>query len=274
MEDIVVLTDLDGTLLDPSTYTFEAATEALKALREREIPLVLVSSKTRAEIEPIRFSLDNHHPFIVENGGGLHIPKGLFDFPVEGSQLRGPYQVIEGGTSYVILRTALKEIEQSVGHILRGFGDMSAEEVAERTGLNRQEALLAKQREHDEPFVIEGDEAVVETVKREVEARGLRFVQGGRFFHLTGDIDKGRATGQLLECYRRQAEKTGHRLITVAAGDSPNDLAMLTLVDRPIVVQKPDSSYDPSLLLPHVIKASGVGPAGWNQAILNLLTSV
>ena len=44
MLSIVVLTDLDGTLLDPSTYSFEAATEALKVLRERGIPLVLVSS--------------------------------------------------------------------------------------------------------------------------------------------------------------------------------------------------------------------------------------
>ena len=31
--------------------------------------LILVSSKTRSEMEPLRRRLNNQHPFIVENGG-------------------------------------------------------------------------------------------------------------------------------------------------------------------------------------------------------------
>ncbi len=165
MRKILVLTDLDGTLLDPASYSFEAAAEALTTLRDRGIPLLLVSSKTRAEIESIRLSLNNHEPFIVENGGGLHIPTGLFEFPLEGAVLRGPYQVIESGTSYAELRKALKDIEGAVGRPLRGFGDMSVEEIGERTGLSAQEARLAKQREYDEPFVLEGPEEVVEEIR-------------------------------------------------------------------------------------------------------------
>ena len=56
---MVVFTDLDGTLLDKKTYSFEAAREALTELRARNIPLIVVSSKTRAEIEPIRLELRN-----------------------------------------------------------------------------------------------------------------------------------------------------------------------------------------------------------------------
>ena len=77
MRDIVVFTDLDGTLLDASTYSFEAARPALDALRQQDIPLVLVSSKTRAEIEPIRGRLKQVHPFITENGGGCLYPEQL-----------------------------------------------------------------------------------------------------------------------------------------------------------------------------------------------------
>ncbi len=275
MLQILVLTDLDGTLLDPTTYSFEAAAEALTQLRDRGIPLVVVSSKTRAEIESIRLSLDNHDPFIVENGGGLHIPQGLLEFPLEGAVRRGPYQVVESGTSYSALRIALKDIECAVGRPLRGFGDMSTEEIGERTGLSRQEARAAQQREYDEPFVIEGPEEVVEEIRRQTEARGLRFTRGGRFCHLTGATDKGQACRRLIDWYRRRQDERAVEVKTIGIGDGPNDLPMLAVVDHPVVVQKPDGSYEPSIQLPNqlpnLIHAPGVGPVGWNRAVLDLL---
>ncbi len=269
MPKMIVFTDLDGSLLDPLTYSFDAASEALHALQSDEIPLVLASSKTRAEVEPIRFRLNHRQPFIVENGGGLFIPKGLFDFPLEEAALRGPYHVIEIGTPYAELRTALKEIEQRSGFPLRGFGDMSVEEIAERTGLSQPDALLAKQREYDEPFVIEGPATVVEEVRRQINARGLRCTRGGRFYHLLGECDKGQACRLLTNYYRRQYSG---QLMTVGIGDSLNDLPMLAEVDCAILVQKPDGSYDPDVKLANLIRASGIGPVGWNQAVLDFLS--
>ena len=71
MAKIIVFTDLDGTLLHPRTYSFEAAMPALKLIKEKDVPLILCSSKTRAEIEVYRKKLDNQHPFVSENGGGI-----------------------------------------------------------------------------------------------------------------------------------------------------------------------------------------------------------
>ena len=48
----VFFTDLDGTLLDPRTYAWTAARPALRALARRQQPLVIVTSKTRAEVLP------------------------------------------------------------------------------------------------------------------------------------------------------------------------------------------------------------------------------
>jgi len=272
MPKMVLFTDLDGSLLDPVTYSFDAANEALSALRASDTPLVLASSKTRAEIEPIRSRLNHPHPFIVENGGGLFIPKGLFDYPLEEASMRGPYLVVELGAPYGRLRAALKEIEQRFRSQLRGFGDMSAEEIADRTGLSHQDAVLAKQREYDEPFVIEGPDIEVEEVMREAAARGLRCTRGGRFYHLMGECDKGRACRLLIHCYRRQFNGQGGQLVTGAIGDSLNDLPMLAVVDRPILVKKPDGSYDPDVQLPNLTRAQGVGPAGWNRAVLDFLS--
>ncbi|MEW6601405.1 MAG: HAD hydrolase family protein, partial [Nitrospirota bacterium] len=59
MKKIIIFTDLDGTLLDYPGYSFEAARSALDLIRERGIPLVVCSSKTRREIEHYRKKLDN-----------------------------------------------------------------------------------------------------------------------------------------------------------------------------------------------------------------------
>jgi len=275
MTQLIVYTDLDGCLLDSITFSYEPATPALEALRSQRIPLVLVSSKTRAEIEPLRQRLSHHDPFIVENGAAVFVPRGLFDFPLERARVRIPYDVIELGLPYSILRDVLKQIEKNVATPLRGFGDLSVDEVMQVTGLGRQDAFLAKQREYDEPYLLEGPTALIEEVCRQIVVRGLRWTKGGRFFHLTGDNNKGQAAALLLRCYQRQRLLQGDsdRIETVGIGDSINDAPLLAVVDHPILVQKPDGSYDPDIHIPGMIRASGIGPIGWNHAVQELLAS-
>jgi mannosyl-3-phosphoglycerate phosphatase len=270
MPQLIVYTDLDGTLLDAKTYAFDAAREALDALRARSVPLIPASSKTRVEIERLRAGLDHHHPFIVENGGGIFIPKGYFDFPLEGAVLRGPYQVIELGLPHVAVRLALKEIAHALNCRIRGFGDMTTEEVAERMGLSSSDALLAKQREYDEPFLVESAPPPVDAIRAKAEARGLRCTSGGRFHHLMGPNDKGLACRHLIDFYRRRHDS----VITVAIGDSLNDLPMLAEADRPILVQRADGTHDPAVTLPNLTRAPGIGPVGWNRSVLDVLQSV
>jgi mannosyl-3-phosphoglycerate phosphatase len=276
MTHLVVLTDLDDSLLDGETYSFELATQALEALRLRNIPLILVSSKTRAEMEPLRRRLNHHDPFIVENGAAVFVPQGLFDFPLERGRTKSSYDVIELGLPYHMLRDVLKQIEDAVETPLRGFGDLSVDEIMHLTGLSRTDATLAKMREYDEPYLIEGPPDLIEEVCRQIVTRGLRWTKGGRFFHLTGDNDKGEAAELLLRCYKRQLRlrEQPERIETVGIGDSVNDAPLLAIVDHPILVQKPDGSYDPDIQIPGLIRAPGIGPAGWNEAVLALLDRV
>ncbi len=267
---MMVISDLDGTLLDSSNYSSSAATAALDRLKNEGACLVLASSKTRAELEPIRGRLGHEGPFIVENGGALFIPAGLFRFSLDGAVSREGYEVIPFGTPYAVLRRTLKEIARGLGTEIKGFGDMPIEEVADLTGLTLHEAGLAKQREYDEPFVLVND-TLFEVVCREATARGLTCTKGGRFYHLLGGSNKGTACRFLIECYRRQLESGSVRLCTIGIGDSANDLPLLAAVDQPILVQRPDGSYDSSVQLPHLFYAPGIGPTGWNTAILNVL---
>ena len=110
MPDTILFSDLDGTLLDQADYSFAAAKPALGVIRARGIPLVLCSSKTRVEIEEQRRRLNNDHPFIAENGGGIFIPRGYFTAPPD---LPEPLKT-ESFDGYLLVRLpAVEENETS-----------------------------------------------------------------------------------------------------------------------------------------------------------------
>lgn len=274
MRRILIFSDLDGSLLDATTYSHKDATEALAAIQQRGATLILVSSKTRAEMEPLRHSLGNHHPFIVENGGAIYIPNGEFPFSLEQARPNGAYLALQLGTPYTQLRAALKEIRRELDCELRGFGDLTLEEVAQLTEMSAADARLAMQREYDEPFVMVGDGLPWQDLLAAADRRSLRCTRGGRFYHLMGANDKGIASRRLIEWYERLAQTEGQTLVTVGLGDSLNDLPMLDVVDYPILVRKPNGSYDPEVQLPHLIRADGVGPVGWNRSLIDLLPTL
>jgi len=263
---LIVFSDLDGTLLDSRTYSFEPARPAIAALAEAGIPLIFCTSKTRLETERWRRALANIHPFIVENGGAIFVPEKYFGEDVGYDKRDGGYGVLEFGRPYPELRRALEEIRTATGLPLRGFGDMTVDEIAERCGFSRQDAEQAAGRDYDEPFVgVEADQ--LPRVVREAGQRGLEVVSGGRFQHLVGEIDKGRAVRALRSLY----ETAFGPVRSAGLGDSANDEPMLRAVDLPILVRKPDGSHIGPVDLAGLVIAPYAGPEGWRDAVLTLL---
>ena len=266
----IIFTDLDGTLLDHETYSFSAALPAIELIKKKEIPLVLCSSKTRAEIEHWRNRLENLHPFISENGGGIFVPFSYFaqdDISAvwPKAKMVDGYHELVLGTPYPVLQGALEDLRIN-GFGIKGFGDMSAGEVAQLTGLSGREAELAKKREFDEPFVFQGDQRKLKALLASIRERGLRCAQG-RFYHLMGDNDKGKAVEILTGLYQRKFAN----VITIALGDSPIDFPMLEKADYPVLVRNYRGEHDRRISLSNLIKAEGIGPEGWNDAVLKLI---
>jgi len=263
MKKTVIFTDLDGTLLDEATYSYAAALPALSTIADGGIPLILCSSKTRAELEACRLRLNNLHPFICENGGGIFIPRGYFSFPVEADQANG-YQLIRLGTPYAEVRKQFVSLREKLHTGVRGFSDMSIAEVAALTGLSEEGSALAMQRDFDEAFVFDGE--TDEAFLKAIEAAGLHWTQG-RIFHIMGSHDKGRAVNILVSLYRK---KYGG-VTSIALGDNLNDLPMLREADRAVLVRHADSSFDTRISIPGLLKTQLPGPAGWNETVLRLL---
>jgi mannosyl-3-phosphoglycerate phosphatase family protein len=273
---LIIFTDLDGTLLDDS-YSFSAALPALGEVRKAGLPCIICSSKTRAEIEHYRVKLDNHDPFISENGGGIFFPKSYFEFRILNAQWdntdfeipvreKRDYEVIILGTPYADLREAMGLLREK-GWRVKGFGDMTTDEVMEVTGLSREEAVMSRERDFDEPFLFEGGDAEREGLVKTIEAMGLHYTQG-QFYHILGNNDKGKAVSIVSALFRKAM---GGHLVTAALGDSLNDLPMLKAVDRPVIVQKANGTYDGRLEGKGFARADGVGPEGWNRAVMELL---
>ena len=177
----LIATDLDGTLLDAETYSFRPAADALSEIADRWIPLVIISSKTAAEIEWIRQDLKNQHPFISENGGGIFIPEGYFPFPVSYTRKVDNYLIVDIGVPYTRLTAFLDGITGKYSLPVRGFHALTVEEISRLAGLSIDEAVRAKERGYDEPFLFYGDGAQWCVLEKAVTAEGLGLTRGGRF---------------------------------------------------------------------------------------------
>ncbi len=241
-------------------------------LARRHIPLIFCTSKTRAEVEVLRGNMGNTHPFITENGGGIFVPDGYFPKKLKGTQKLRHYHCITLGAPYSELKSAFDELAEETGVSVEGFHRMSARDIAANTGLAPSDVALASQREFDLPFYFAGaSNAEEKKVFAAATERKLRVVRGGRFWHLIGGSDKGRAVRKLIQLYR---EAFFHqRLRTVALGDSANDLPMLAAADKAVLIPRRRGQWDEIILekLPKIIQAQSPGPSGWNAAVLELL---
>ncbi|MBW2128277.1 MAG: HAD-IIB family hydrolase [Deltaproteobacteria bacterium] len=262
----IIFTDLDGTLLDQDTYEWKEAAPALETCKEADIPVVLVSSKTRAEMVRLWRTLGLTAPFVSENGGGIFFPMGGTNWPPGEAVLDGEFWKWSLGPPYKSLVKALKEIREELNWDLRGFSDMDPEEIAALTGLDPDTCRLAAQREFDEPFLLEGERNIA-ALQEAAGTRGLKVTQGGRFFHLHGKVDKGEAVGKLIIWYGR----TYLRLVTIGFGDSPNDFSMLKRVNYPVLVRSDRDFPGIEEDIPGLSITSEPGPRGWNDAVSGIL---
>lgn len=264
---IVIFTDLDGTLLDHASYSWRAAEPALEHCKRLNVPVILASSKTRAEMGVLRIALGLQYPFISENGGGLFFPFREGEQAPPGSSLVKNMWQFSLGAPYGQLVSALREIREELGWNILGFSDMPPEEISRVTGLDLDASRLAAEREFDEPFFLENEEEDMVLLYEAARRRGLHVTSGGRFYHLHGDSDKGEAVRRLTSWY----QETYPRVLTAALGDSPNDFGMLKQVDYPVLIRSFRNFPGIEEEIPGVRVSREKGPKGWNAMVLKLL---
>ncbi len=268
----LIFTALEGALLDPRTGSFFGAEEALSELERHHIPLILVTSRTRAEIEPLRRKMEHGHPFITESGGGIFFPDGYFNIKIPGAERSGRYLRVAQGRPYEETCAMLDDIGSESGVGVAGFHHMNAREIAGNTGLTPRDAELARSREFDEPFFFtSANEQAIARFVAAAKERGFTARPGQPFWHFSSGCDAARAVRSLTKLFR---DATRIKLRAVGIGSAPEDLPWLSAVDQTVLLSGPDAAsehLDPTQLK-NIIPGEARGPSGWSASILNIIS--
>ena len=252
---LLVFTDLDGTLMEHESYSVEPARGALEELASRGVCPIINSSKTRPEILAIQERLDLSAPFISENGAALY---NYLD--ASGKHIDKVFGIHRESWLHEV-----HQLRDQLSFKFEGFSDWEPQQLAELTGLSRDEAELAQQREFSEPILWRDTAKAFTQFSASLAARELQLIEGGRFFSIQGKHDKATAMAWLREITNTP------NITTVALGDSPNDSAMLEAADIAVIIKSGKSDRIQLKQPGKVIRTNRPGPAGWQDAMLDIL---
>ncbi|CAI0851427.1 mannosyl-3-phosphoglycerate phosphatase-related protein [Serratia grimesii] len=258
--NLLIFTDLDGSLLDHHSYRWQPAQSWLDRLARAQTPLIITTSKTAAEVCTLQQQLRlSHWPFIAENGAQIVFPEGWHNDP--------DYPSKTLGMDYTHLTAILHELRRQTGFAFLGFADVDDATVAQWTGLTLAQAHQARQRTGSEPLRWEGTAQQLECLRRLLEQHDLHLTQGGRFYHvMSKQISKGNAARWLAA---RFPLSQGFPLITLSLGDGPNDLSLLYASDLAVLIrgQQAKPLDLPGDFAGRLYRTRQQGPHGWREGL-------
>lgn len=263
----LIFTDMDGSLLDHYSYSHAPADKLLLKLEEEKTPVIPCTSKTFAELLLLRDDLNNNHPFIVENGAAVFIPENYFNNQPENTVTKDGFWIKKFTRERSYYQSLIDELRPKFDNGFITFSNCTTTQLSQMTGLSEREAKLAADRSFGEPVAwLSGDEEKKDFIAQ-ITARGATVLQGGRFLHISGDCDKGKALRWLTDQFEIDY---GLAIQTIALGDSGNDIAMLEAADSAVIIRSPVHG-PPEVENQQRYETRNTGPKGWVEGVKHFL---
>lgn len=265
-DPLLVYSDLDGTLLDIHTYSWQPALGWLETLKDNQIPVILCSSKTAAEMLEIQSDLGlDGLPFIAENGAVIQLDVRWNDHP-DAPRLMN-------GIPHTEIVNIINQLRSRDGYKFTTFDDVDVRVIGEWTGLNNERAALARLHEASATLIWRDSDEKMAAFEASLAELGLKFVQGARFWHI---LDARGGKDQAINWLNAQyLQREGTLPTTLGLGDGPNDAPLLDSVDFAVVVKginrhgiqlKNDTPE-------RVYHTQQPGPAGWREGLDHFIGS-
>lgn len=261
----IIFTDLEGTLLDIHTQQWQPASEWLARLKQREIPVILCSSKTAAEMMLLQKELGiGPLPLIAENGAVIQMGDDWQDAD-------GPRRII--GSPHEEIQHVLTQLRENDGFKFTTFSDVPEQTISDWTGMSLKHAALAQLHEASETLIWRDSDERMQAFDETLASLGLQFVRGARFWHVLDQRGgKAQAVSGLLSCYQ---QKEGFRRVSIGLGDGPNDAPLLDSTDYAVVVKglNRDGVFLKDDTPERVYHTRSSGPEGWREGLDYWLSS-
>lgn len=257
----VLFSDVDGTLLDAHGRLAVSARETARFAAR--VDLVLVSSRTVAELLELQAALALDAPLIAENGA-------LVAFRPGWRGVRAGVRRRVTGTELQLL--ALGAPAARIRGIVRRCAARARVPIVEQRetladggrALGRTHSVLVRDDSRGGGAWCRFREAL--------RARGLLASRSGHWLTITRGADKGHGVRTLLA----EAARAGAGYDVVAAvGNAENDLPLLLAAEHRFVVRDPRHGVDPVLepiVGARVLAAPGI--RGWPEAVRRVLADL
>ena len=261
-KQIIIFTDLDGTLLDVDTFKLDIIEDYFKKLISNGIIIIPNSSKTESELLDFNRQYNIKLSFISENGSSIHglnlLHKNL------------PDKFVISKYSSEILNIYKKKTPFDLQEKVTFISSLNSKEQEKIFGLPNDKLLLANQRMHSIPILFNGTKNEKIIFTKTIDKIGLSIQSGGRIMNICDKTDKSNAMIKTLEIIKKQIKR---EIITIGVGDNLNDIEMIKNSDFPCLVK--NKNFDNSMInIGNLIMSTEPSPKGWADVIKMALQKI
>ena len=264
---IILMTDLDGTLLDHDTFDYQPVKSFMAQLINAGIRIIPNSSKTSEELDYFCADFGQRLPYVSENGAALYNSDMLLS--EDRNEIFGPK--ILGRPVSELMAVWTCNIPNQLSDQCLFLDETERDKQSKYLGLNGDALGRAMKRNYSRPFVFKGSDDEFSALINEVKRLDLNVVGGGRICNLSGSHDKADSISIIRDLVKAQ----GSDPVIVALGDNDNDITMLESADIACVVPRKNQSplgIDVNNTCQRVIHASRTAPHGWQEAVEMAIT--
>ena len=226
LSNILLFTDLDGTLLNKKTFEFKAALNLIKNCISKGINIIPNSSKTDLELDEICENLEIPKVYISENGSFIY---GLNYLSKKLNE-----KVYLSRDKAVIFKNFSDNINVKLQKKCLILENETLQNQIEVLGLPQNKISKAMNRKFSLPFIFLGNKDEEIELKKNVKKNGLNIQFGGRVLSLGDKVSKGDAMMRFISLLSNETKKN---YVSICVGDNENDFDMLDKCDYPCLVK-------------------------------------
>ena len=201
---ILCFLEIDHVLQTSTRQACAASADAFAALTLENIAPIICSGQTDAELRYLMAAMDVWHPFIVEDGSAVCIPRGYFGHHIPEASPGAFNDVIEFNRAYPSVTDTVSDIAKRLDLDIVRLTRCSASAGAARFGFTPTLTARALQRKYGEVFQLRvPNEFALARLLRALRGEHLRCTRRGQNVYVVANQGGVAATAALREVFEQ-----------------------------------------------------------------------